>query len=71
MPAWMEKTAALSFGVYLFQQFILKGLYDYTFLPTVLDCYSLPWIGFVVALLGSLLMAYLIRKIRVGRLLIG
>lgn len=71
MPSWMEKTAALSFGVYLFQQFILMGLYYHTVLPSLIGCYWLPWVGFVVALPGSLLIAYLFRKVRVGRLLIG
>lgn len=64
---WMEQVGALSFGVYLFQQFILKGLYDHTTLPSFLGCYWLPWVGFVVALLGSLLMAYLIRVTNFGR----
>ncbi len=71
VPQWMEKVSALSFGVYLFQQFILKGLYDHTVLPSMLGCYWLPWSGFVVALLGSLLMAYLLRATRFGRFLIG
>ena len=70
-PQWMEQVGALSFGVYLFQQFILKGLYDHTTLPSFLGCYWLPWVGFVVALLGSLLMAYLLRATKFGRFLIG
>ena len=71
LPVWMEKIAALSFGVYLLQQFILKGLYDHTTLPGYLGCYWLPWVGFVVALFGSLLMAWLIRKTKTGQILIG
>lgn len=70
-PQWMEQVGALSFGVYLFQQFILKGLYDHTALPSLLGCYWLPWVGFVVALIGSLLMAYLLRATKFGRFLIG
>jgi len=71
LPVWMEKIAALSFGVYLLQQFILKGLYDHTTLPGYLGCYWLPWVGFVVALFGLLLMAWLIRKTKTGQILIG
>lgn len=71
VPQWMEQLGTLSFGVYLFQQFILKGLYDHTTLPSLLGCYWLPWVGFVVALFGSLLLSSLLRKTKVGQLLIG
>lgn len=67
MPFWMEKTAALSFGVYLFQQFILMGLYYHTVLPTIVGCYWLPWVGFVVALSGSLLLTFIIRTTKFGK----
>lgn len=70
VPQWMEQVGVLSFGVYLFQQFILKGLYNHTTLPSLLGCYWLPWVGFVVALSGSLLLSYLLRKTRMGRMLI-
>lgn len=70
-PQWMEQVGALSFGVYLFQQFILKGLYDHTTLPSLLGCYWLPWVGFVVALFGSILMTGLLQKTKTGKLLLG
>lgn len=71
VPQWMDQVSALSFGVYLVQQFILKGLYDHTAFPSLLGCYWLPWVGFVVALFGSLLIAWLLRKTKTGLALIG
>lgn len=68
---WMVQIGALSFGVYLFQQFILKGLYNHTSLPSLLGCYCLPWVGLFIALFGSLLISYMLRKTRIGRALIG
>ena len=67
MPQWMEQIGALSFGVYLFQQFILMGLYYHTVLPTIVGCYWLPWVGFVVALSGSLLLTFIIRTTKFGK----
>lgn len=71
LPQWIVKIGNLCFGVYLLQQFILMGLYEYTVLPEVLGCYWLPWVGFVVALTGSIVMADLLVKTKVGRFLIG
>lgn len=68
---WMVQVGALSFGVYLFQQFVLKGLYDHTIMPTLLGCYWLPWIGFIIALICSLILSWLLRKTQIGRFLIG
>ena len=71
IPQWMEQVGALSFGVYLLQQFILKGIYDYTVLPSLLGCYWLPWFGFVCALMSSLIISKLLIKTKAGRFLIG
>ena len=71
LPQWIIKVGNLCFGVYLLQQFILKGLYEYTSLPAILGCYWLPWVGFVVALAGSLIISYLLVKTKVGKFLIG
>lgn len=71
LPQWIIKVGNLCFGVYLLQQFILKGLYNYTNLPAVLGCYWLPWVGFVITLSISLLLTKLSLKTRLGRFLIG
>ncbi len=71
LPKWVIKIGGLCMGVYLFQQFILKGLYLYTALPEIFGPIWLPWIGFVIALTGSLLISYLMRMTKAGRFLIG
>ena len=63
--------SACCFGVYIFQQFILKYLYYYTELPHVVSPVILPWIGFATALTGSYLLTYLIRRTSIGRNLLG
>ncbi len=71
LPQWIIEVGEYCMGVYLFQQFVLKGLYNYTGLSTVLGPYSLPWVGFVVTLFFSLALSYVLRKTNVGRFLIG
>lgn len=71
IPTWIIEKGNLCFGVYLLQQFILKGLYNCTNLPSILGCYWLPWIGFVVALIGSIVLAQLLVKTKTGKFLIG
>ena len=71
LPKWVFTIGGLCMGVYLFQQFILKGLYLYTALPEIFGPIWLPWIGFVIALTGSLLISYLMRMTKAGRFLIG
>jgi len=71
LSQWIIKIGNLCFGVYLLQQFILRGLYNYTNLPRILGCYWLPWVGFVVALAGSIIITELLIKTKVGKFLIG
>lgn len=71
LPQWIIKIGNLCFGVYLLQQFILRGLYNYTNLPQILGCYWLPWVGFVVALAGSIIITELLIKTKIGKFLIG
>ena len=59
------------FGVYIFQQFILKYLYYYTELPHIISPGILPWFGFIVALFVSLILTSLLQKTNIGRKLIG
>ena len=54
------------FGVYLFQQFILKFIYNGE-LPHLLNPYLLPWISFVVSLIVSIVLTILLRKTKIGR----
>lgn len=68
---WLFEIGALCMGVYLSQQFILVTLYHYTNLPSLLGPYILPWVGFIIALSGSLLISWLLRQSKIGRILIG
>lgn len=70
-PHWLIQIGNLCFGVYLVQQFLLIGLYRHTSLPAIAGPYWLPWFGFIVALAGSLLIAFCLHNTRIGRWLIG
>ena len=48
---------SLCFGVYVYQEFILKYLYYYTNLPNEVGCFALPWIAFCITLVLSLLLS--------------
>lgn len=68
--AWVENMNQYCYGIYLFQQFILQYLYYKTSFPERVGPYWLPWLGFLIALCLSFLFSYLLRKTRVGRMLI-
>lgn len=67
----LKKISTLCFGVYIYQQFILKYLYYHSELPLFCPSIVLPWIGFFISLIGSLLLSWLTLKTRFGRFLIG
>ena len=71
MPYCVVCIGQFCMGVYLFQQFILKAIYYHTTFPQRIDAIILPWIGFIVALLLSILLSYLFKLSKVGRILIG
>lgn len=70
-PQWFVNAGNLCMGVYLFHQFILIALYNHTVLPSIFGPYWLPWMGFFVALVGSVFLSFLFNKTRIGRFLIG
>lgn len=59
------------YGVYIYQQFILKILYYHTQLPFTVNVYWLPWIATVITTVISLLLCHYSLKTRIGRFLIG
>lgn len=69
-PRWIIEIGNLCFGVYLFQQFVLHALYYNTDLPQFLGVYWLPWVGFIIALICSLIISWMIRQTKVGRAII-
>lgn len=66
----INRIASMCFGVYIFQQFILIALYKHTPLYSIVGFYLLPWIGFVITIITSLALTYIVRQTRIGRLLI-
>lgn len=61
----------LCFAVYIIHQFLLKALYYRTSLPARVDPHVLPFIGLAVALTGSVALAIVGRRTRIGRYLLG
>lgn len=75
-PSWQPSSIwvnanMLCFGVYIYHQFILKYLYYKTSFPSYVDTYALPWLGFGVSLLISMLLTWITRKGRVGHFVLG
>ena len=67
----IQCVATCSFGIYLFQQFILQFLYYKTDFSSLVGPYWLPWCGFVFTMVLSFLLSFLLLKTKVGRFLIG
>lgn len=67
IPVWLQDFNQYCFGVYVFQQFILQIIYYKTTLPGCVGPYWLPWIGFIVALVGSYMLTKIIRTSKLGR----
>lgn len=65
------KLASCCFGIYLFQQFLLKGLYYKTSFAVIVGPYWLPWLGFIIAAPASYIIAYLLLKTKPGKYLVG
>ena len=65
------KLSGYCYGVYIYQQFILKYLYYDTAMPSHFTPEMLPWVGVASALLLSIVFCYLTLKTRLGRYLIG
>lgn len=63
--------AKYSFGIYLFQQFILQGLYYKTDFSLIVGPYLLPWMGFAIALVCSYLFSIAFSRTKTGKLLLG
>lgn len=59
------------YGVYIYHQFILMYIYDYTRLPFVVGPYWLPWIATGITITLALILCHYSLKTRLGRFLIG
>lgn len=58
------------FGIYIFQQFVLKWLYYRTCLPETIGPILLPWVGLLATIIISFILVYLIRLSELGRRLL-
>ena len=67
LKRWYVNLGALCMGVYIFQQFILKGLYYHTAISSRVSNWSLPIIAFTITLLASLILTYIFRLSRIGK----
>ena len=64
-----KQVSEISFGVYLCHQFILIALYRHSMLFEAVGSYWMPWIGLLVALIGSVIITYFAIKTKVGAFL--
>lgn len=71
LSPFIQKADRISFGVYIYHQFILVALYHYTNIVSHINAWLVPWIGFVVALFLSTLFTNLTLQTKLGRYLIG
>ncbi len=67
LPIWMIKISECCFGVYLFQQFALVYLYDYTNIPYNINPYLLPWCMLSITLFFSVLFTFVLRQTSLGK----
>ena len=63
LSTWYIELGQYCMGVYIFQQFILKYLYYQTDLSINIGSMWLPWVAFMISLVGSLLLSYTIKQI--------
>ena len=70
VPSIMLRMNELCMGIYLFQQFILKFLYYRTAEPIFFGPYLFLWVGFILALVFSISLTYLVRLSKSGRALV-
>lgn len=68
---WIIKLSGYCYGVYIYQQFVLKWLYDKTTLPALVGEVWLPWLAMVITTVVCLLLCHYTLKTRLGRYLIG
>jgi hypothetical protein len=57
LSGWYISLGNLCFGVYIYQEFILKYLYYFSELPQNCHPLVLPWMGFIISIIFSLCLA--------------
>ena len=66
-----KKIGEYCFGIFIFQQFVLKLLYYDTPLHTYVSPYAFPWIGLSAAIGISFVLTYVCMKTKIGRTLLA
>lgn len=64
------KLGSCCFGVYIFQQFVLQVIYYKTDIPIFVGPVVLPWLGFVIASIVSILLSMIFLNTKLGKKLI-
>lgn len=67
----MRMVGSYCFGIYIFQQFILKFLYYESDFIYWFESDVVPWIALLITLIISFLLTFLSLKTKIGRLLLG
>ena len=59
---WIVRFGTCCFGVYIFQQFILKIIYYQTSIPAEVGPYWLPWLSVIITFVMSWLLTIVLRR---------
>ena len=71
-PSPVAKTIGVyCFGIFIFQQFVLKLLYYDTPLHSYVSPYLFPWIGLASAIAISFVLTYVCMKTKIGKILLA
>lgn len=68
---WIIDASKICYGVYVFHQFILEGLYYHTNIPQNTNVWLLPWIMLFITCISSYILTKLTLLTKTGRFLIG
>ncbi len=63
-PCCVIMIGTLGMGIYLIHQFVIMIIYYKTSLPSLLDGW-LPWASFIITLVSSVVLTYILKKIPV------
>lgn len=70
LPRFICSVSNCSFGIYLFQEFVLRMLFYHTSLSTVVSPYILLWLAMLITFFVSYILTALMRNTKYGRMLV-
>jgi surface polysaccharide O-acyltransferase-like enzyme len=68
---WVINASKYCYGVYVYHQFIMYYLYEFTSMPQHVSSWFIPFVGLLVTFPLSYLLTWLSLRSRIGRYLIG